>query len=326
LLWPPGRPEASYGRHTRVQVQGYCRSPRQRRFKVSNRSNVFAVDRPSAYRLCAICLLSLETNHVRLSDEERAKLIASSRKAAVAFLEDMAYLREVMEKPTDTAEVRRLSSILRRLLVDRDIQLVASPRVGKIKIGTPDNSAYYKAAKKREIRFFGSGGTKIFGRGLEAIFVWNMDYLGSFDVAARHSAQSAGLLEAALRKKIDLPLDSFSKQNVLYLNGRWISRAKAIKYVANIGSGVHSDRPKDLDEEILMQISHNNKYSYDKENDGFSFALGENPKKEFSYTPDSIDAVLVELLATARFLVESPDIINLEKIVEEELRSASSKT
>jgi hypothetical protein len=52
-----------------------------------------------------------------LSQERRAALIASSRKAAAALLDDIAYLREVIEKPTDAAEVRRLSSVLRRLLI-----------------------------------------------------------------------------------------------------------------------------------------------------------------------------------------------------------------
>src|SRR5271169_4803361 len=105
-----------------------------------------------------------------LSQERRAALIGSSRKAAAALLDDIAYLREVIEKPTDAAEVRRLSSVLRRLVIECDIQIVAAPRVGKIMIPTPDNDRFYKLAKNHPLRIFASGGTKIFGRAVEWIY------------------------------------------------------------------------------------------------------------------------------------------------------------
>ena len=122
-------------------------------------------------------------------------------------------------------------------------------------------------------------------------------------------------------KEAKEPADRISTANDV---ARVATRAAVIKYVANVSSGVHSDAPKEAGEKLLELISHNNKISYDKDKDHYTLNLGDNPNKEFSYTPESIDIVLVELLATARFIVEAPDIINLEKVVRQVLMPPSS--
>jgi hypothetical protein len=44
--------------------------------------------------------------------------------------------------------------------------------------------------------------------------------------------------------------------------------------------------------------------------------------KEFSYSPDKIDPVLMELLATIHYLMLSEDVVRLESIIKTELGGA----
>jgi len=172
-----------------------------------------------------------------LSDEKRTALIAG--KTAAAYLDDIAYLRGAIEKPTDAAEVRRLSAVLRRLLIDRDIQTVATPRIGKIKIPTPDNSSFYKFAKTHPVRLFASGGAKIFSRTTEQMFAFDAPNVSSMiELAKQANLTVANESLAVSRNKIDLAFDSFLSQKVLYLRGDWATRAAVIKYVANVSSAL----------------------------------------------------------------------------------------
>jgi hypothetical protein len=82
-----------------------------------------------------------------LSPEQCAELISSTRNAAIAFFEDMQYLREMLTGRLLTrAEIRRASGITRRLLIERDLAKIAAPRTGKVLIKEPDNKPYYKLA------------------------------------------------------------------------------------------------------------------------------------------------------------------------------------
>ena len=54
----------------------------------------------------------------------------STRETAAAFIEDMRHLRDVVNKP-DATELRRLTNILRRLLIDGDLGKIAAPRIGR---------------------------------------------------------------------------------------------------------------------------------------------------------------------------------------------------
>ena len=68
------------------------------------------------------------------------------REAAAAFVEDMAYVRETLARAdrTTPGELRRLSAILRRLLIENDCGRCSARR-----LPFPDNDAIYKAARSR---------------------------------------------------------------------------------------------------------------------------------------------------------------------------------
>ena len=60
---------------------------------------------------------------MRLSPEQQAKMLADTRDAAVAFLEELHHFREIIEREeTSPGELRRASVPLRRLLIDRDLK------------------------------------------------------------------------------------------------------------------------------------------------------------------------------------------------------------
>jgi hypothetical protein len=90
-------------------------------------------------------------------EEKRLELVAASREAAAAFLEDLPHIRDIVAKNDPTrAEVRRLSAVLRRLLVERDIAKIADPRLGRVLLRAPDLSSAYRAERKMPFLFFAS--------------------------------------------------------------------------------------------------------------------------------------------------------------------------
>jgi len=251
-----------------------------------------------------------------LSDKQRAKLVEETKEAAAAFIEDMDHMRAVVSTDTPSkGDIRRISAILRRLLVNRDIALIASPRTGKVQIEAPDLKAAYGAEAIQPFLFFASGQAKVLGGFVSTITMFDLKRNPIFG-PPKH------LIPAVeVSKKIELPLESFLRQNVLKYRNEWISRESVIKYVANVASGVHSGAARKKDEITLSQIR--SAHSYRKSQTGIHcdfFKHGiDVDETAFSHSPDSIDPVLVELLASATFFVGSPFVIDLEKVIQEEL-------
>ena len=106
-----------------------------------------------------------------ISPERKAKLLEATREAAAAFVEDMAYIRETLARAdrTTPGELRRLSAILRRLLIEDDLRSIAPPRIGSFSLLVPDNDAIYRAARKQSVRLFESGGINVFNNEIRAV-------------------------------------------------------------------------------------------------------------------------------------------------------------
>jgi hypothetical protein len=106
-----------------------------------------------------------------LSADQREERLLSTKEAAAAFLDDMQYVREIVAKnDPSNAEIRRLSVILRRVLVERDLAAIASPRLGRVELLGPDNAPAYKAADKAPLFFFASGRATVLGGWAGALF------------------------------------------------------------------------------------------------------------------------------------------------------------
>ena len=96
--------------------------------------------------------------------------------------------------------------------------------------------------------------------------------------------------------------------------------------MANVASGVHSSTPAEREDRILAHLRRSSRIRLDSGGTGIHVELPdvvnvvsqqELPFKPLA--PQSIDPVLIELLAAARFLAESPEIMKLEDMVKAEL-------
>lgn len=87
--------------------------------------------------------------------------------------------------------------------------------------------------------------------------------------------------------------------------------------MANIASGVHSGTAKESSDKAIARIRRTASYS-----DGSIVFKTDalNPEEpEFHYESSAVDPVLFEVLSAAHFLVVSPSITELERIIRAEL-------
>lgn len=255
---------------------------------------------------------------VALTPEKIAELKAGSQEAAAAFIEDIPHVREIVTKESPSrAEIRRLSGILRRLLVERDIAAVSDPRLGKVKLIGPDNASAYKAEKKRPFLFYLTGGGKVLG--------WS----GSiYALEAQRQffpfSNTVVMPEIAHGTTMEMRLDTFLNQRVICYRGEWASRNDVITYVANVASGVHSGTPKPSHPKHELLARARCAAYLKKQPDGTLhlelFPRGiDFDESSFKYSPEAFDLVFVELVSAAAFLVQSPFVAELEKLVRSEL-------
>ena len=251
-----------------------------------------------------------------MTPELRQQLIDGSREAGVAFVEDLEHIRRILgSDDPDKGDVRRLSGVLRRLLIDAggDLPRIAAPRVGRLTLVAPDNQPVYVATRNRHTGFFGSGGVSVFGNPFRAALLDDAPpplVLNGFNPDRR----------------IPLAFEGFVGQKVLYLKGEWVARKDVIKYMAHVASGVHSGVAKEPVERTIACIRHAMKYdlaSPDTLNVFFNPKVLDTTDLPFRFDPNALDPVLIEVLATAQFLTDSQDVISLETMLRKEFEKAS---
>ena len=264
---------------------------------------------------------------MKLTRAEVLRRRQQTKGAAHALLEDIGYIREVVARQdTSRGEIRRLSVILRRLLLDRDLPIVATPRIGKIKLHSVDNSMLLKRnVYNGRLRACFCGDVNIFGQ-----------YIGTFDL---HEVKPGDeplplTVESANRliypdggevlRDILLGIEQFVAQKILCFMGHWIERRAVIKYMANLASGAHSDDP--IHDEHFLLARMRNAIQVRKGPSGPNVHIvweTASPVDSAHFQPappQSVDPVLIELLATANSLVLSPDVSRLEEELRKEFQ------
>lgn len=251
-------------------------------------------------------------NNPSLTPEVRQQLLSATKEAAVAFLQDMEHIREIANKGApNSAELRRVSGTLRRLLVDHggDIRKLAPPRVGPISLRTLDNSEYYTLSHKFPYALFISGklGPPFDCRGI-----------------TQHRPHQPAFKHPAVKENIfiDVSLDGFLSNKILCINTSWLTRRDTIKYIANTACGVHSGRHQDKQDIDFLRLR--GCASFSVEGNGMSHTrinleahLLAQP--DFVFKPNEVDPVLNELYITCYLLTISPDISKLEEAIKSEL-------
>lgn len=248
-------------------------------------------------------------------------MLEATREAAAAFHEDLQYIRATLAEEATGSKIRRLSAILRRLLVEQDLRTISAPRLNrKVHLTAPDNSPFYHAERDigAPLLFFGTTPSRIFGDGSGYMCAMAVPSLARGMRRIKKLAPPEGK-----REFIKLPFDNFMNQRVICAHNEWVNRRECIKFIANMASGVHSGPPKEPQEKLLSEISRTNAFTFN-ERGGLAiqlFNMGINNRNPpFTYNPDAINPVMVELLCAARFLESSPDIIELDEIIKNELR------
>jgi hypothetical protein len=245
----------------------------------------------------------------KLTDEDRAALLKQTLDTAVALVDDLSHAREIVSQPKPSSgDIRRLSAQLRRLLVDRILSVVASPRLGKLTLLAPDVQPVIVSNRANPIPFFMLGGAEVFGFSYTA------------GIAERAGAARA-IPNFDPERRIALNLDSFMRQPVLCFEGSWITRNQALKYIANVAHGVHSGSAADDTEKLIRRMRHIASAGVlnglpTLKMDVGAFSIIELPA---AISGDTIDGVLLEVLATAQHLVKSPDILAIEALVKAEI-------
>lgn len=255
--------------------------------------------------------------------------LEKTKGAAFAFLEDVESLRDlVIDTTPKRVYLRQASAILRRWFVDGTLQSVASPRVGRIHVLAPDSAPFVASSEKQPFTVFVSARTNVFGVFLAA---------GTVEPGNKpREIKDLGDLD----ERTPFRIDKFRKQEVIYFQGRWITRDDVIKYIANVGDGVHSGKTKTDTEKSIARVRHAMIFSLvDPKKDPnrpkeMPDDIGLVPSMKFNlkavsyarlplkYEPDSIDCVLVEILAIIRFVLESPDVLKLEAEIRKEAKAS----
>lgn len=234
---------------------------------------------------------------------------AATLEAAIALVDDLNHIRTVLSKPDPTpGDVRRLSAQLRRILVERDLAKVATPRIGRIFLTASDLKPVYVSNRSNPIPYFAAAGVEIFGVFIAAAMV---ERGGKTRPLQGYSPDAIVLLR----------LDNFMAQRVICFEGEWIRRLDIIKYIANIAHGVHSGTIKEPVENLIRRVRHVSRMSVKDgtpliENNFSIFSTFELP---VIVDRKHIDCVLIEVFATASHLVNSPDVLRLEKIISAEV-------
>lgn len=246
---------------------------------------------------------------IKFNDE----LIADTRESAIAFVEDYWHLKGILEtQNTSPVDLRISSSILRRWLVEGLLARVARPRLKPLEIRAIDNNPVYRLARTGRIHSFVSAGTLIHGIYIAA------------GMTTLHG-EPVELEGYHPENLIDVDLDTFQKQKVIFTKGEWITRHQVIKFVANVGHGVHGGSAKESYEKLLADFRNQVAVSIVVENGAeitnISWSLGGvvAGKSLTIYDPNSVSGVLLELLATISFLTSSPKIIELVDLIKREI-------
>lgn len=238
------------------------------------------------------------------SDDATRKQQGDTRDAAIAFLEDFAHMRIIAAQQfPERGDARRLSAVLRRLLIDNggDLRKIAPCRIGRLEFKAKDTKPYVKAGPPF---FFDCRGP--------LISFWPQRPTWTH-------AQNPELREGL--PEITLTLDGFLKQPVMCFQGKWFRRIDLIKFTANIGSGVHSGARLSADEELIAKARHalekklvNGQHTIQLNRSIFSPVMDAT-----QYDGGSLDPVHLSLVVTVDMMLASQSLAILEAYIHGEL-------
>jgi hypothetical protein len=244
-----------------------------------------------------------------LNEDQRAKMREATHEAAIALVDDLGHVRTMATVMDPNAgDIRRFSNQLRRLLIEGALVRVAAPRTGKIHIEAPDAKLFHHRNDKAPFPFAFTDTVTVFGIQISVLAI---------EQANSTPMEPQGFDSDA---RIKLPVDTFCNQRVLCYQGRWVTRANVIKYIANVAHGVHSGEAKEDAHALIRHIRYAMRGSLIQGVPSFGFDLKvfEAIDPPLPQGRDDIDIALLSLRATAQHLVQSDDIKALETSIHDD--------
>lgn len=259
------------------------------------------------------------------SPKDRQQRKAETKQAAAAFLDDIAHLRAIVKSDAPDPTLIRLSSnVLRRLLYNRELDLVAAPRIGKFHLLAPDHDEHAIARRDVDVVLFQSGSPLLFPmlQGFRVEFAKTNTEQGTMGVTTPWKEKNPFDPNTKLVR-----LDGFLSQRVICFRSQWANRREVIGYAAVCASGVHSKPPTKSVELMLARARFALRFTKqgDEPAAQLDFDVIGNPHHpppepvDFTYDQNRIDLVMVELLAASYYLCASPDVAKLETVIRAEL-------
>ena len=163
---------------------------------------------------------------------------------------DLRHLAEELHDKVDDHSLRRSSAIMRRLLVEGDLQRAwrTSGRAKQPDIETHELDRVLALVPQSRIVLASVGGATYNGMELASIF----------EVTGLPPNGALGALTPADLPRRAMPLDSYLAATTMIVGGLSISRRLLIKYVANKLGGVHFDprRRPDKEQQPFERLDH----------------------------------------------------------------------
>ena|GEM_PF-2378488 len=251
-------------------------------------------------------------------EQKRERMRYETRRAAAPLLDDLRFLRETIGSPGVTpGDLRRISNLLRRLLIEGDLLNVAGPRLGKIKLQALNTELDQELLKQKDVEYYFSG-----------IISWTGIEINTASKTKNNQVPFPEDIARAFRKVspgnpkyVPMRVDLFLTQRVAAINNQWLNRKQVLKHIANTASGVHSSDLKNPTEKLCHKLRCCASWGLKPGTAGLQldFSAFEECLPELHYQEDYVDVLLGEMFTTSNVIVNSPDIQKLEEAISFEL-------
>lgn len=251
-----------------------------------------------------------------LTNDEKEAMRAATHDAAAALLDDLNYMQGALANRRPTGgDVRRLSGVIRRLLLDGHLQAVAAPRIGRMKLQVPD---FEHRVTDTTFDFITLGPAPMFGytdhHGL--LEFYRIDEMG---VVKDNNAvfQTAADVAPPMR---DVTIQGLLSDRVIRVQDATISRADLLKFVCYHDFGVHYTGREEAVFGLIRRVR--NILTFFSHPTGvLGIKIGDhmNPKKPARML---VDLAHIHTFSTGYYLAKSADVLTLKSLIESEIASA----
>lgn len=247
--------------------------------------------------------------------KSKEQLRADTRDAARVLIEDIAFIRTELDESNPRAgHARRISAILRRLLVNGELNSIASPRVGRLMIRGPWWPVLLEQISGKPFVFLVLVHALIYHCQLSFLMIAGPEYDRTKFDPTQH--------------QYDMSIDRFLGEPCVFWDKNMFSRKDMIDFTANVGSGVHtgeaSRKPVYEDLQRIRYLFTMHRDEGDVVNAMFNPAWINRGAPDFLRDLPFIDLPALCTLATAYQLSQSPMILELEKMIRAELQEPNS--